>query len=100
MKGEFIDSSITSGTLVTLNQRLKYVPKLEREAPGFDPAKLHVPVWRVVNGKATPYESIPTGSLATVIDRYIENEVTKLEVLINGQTYCCYGTHADLVVAQ
>ena len=100
MKGEVIDSNIVSGTLVTLNQRLKYVPKLERESPGFDPIKLHVPVWQVVNGKATPYESVPTGSLATVIDRYVENEVTKLEVLIGGTTYRCYGTHADLVVAR
>ena len=100
MKGEVIDSNIVSGTLVTLNQRLKYVPKMEREAPGFDLSRLSVPVWQVVNGKATPYESVASGSLATVIRRYEENEVTRLEVLVNGQTYRCYATHADLVAAQ
>lgn len=100
MRGEVIDSNIVPGSLITLNQRLRFVPKQKREAPGFDLSKLSVPVWQVLNGKATPYQSVISGSLATVISRLEENEITKFEVLVNGQTYRCYGVHADLVEAQ
>lgn len=100
MRGEVIDSNITPGSLITLNQRLRFTPQQVREADGFDLSKLQVPVWQVVNGKATPYGSVPSGSLATVIERYENNEVTKLEVLVNGTAYHCYGVHADVVTAQ
>ena len=98
MKGEAIDPRITPGTLITLTQRMKYIPKTERELPGFRLEDQVIPVWRIgPDGRAKPYEFVPFGSLATVIDRYVKNEVTKFEVLIGGTTYHCYGTHADLV---
>ena len=98
MKGEVIDSRIDTGALITLTQRMKYIPKAERELPGFRLEDQVIPVWRIgSDGRAKPYESVPFGSLATVIDRYVKNEVTKLEVLIGETTYHCYGTHADLV---
>lgn len=98
MKGEVIDSRIYPGALITLRQRMKYIPRAERELPGFLLEDQVIPVWRIgSDGRATPYESVPFGSLATVIDRYVKNEVTKLEVLIGGTNYHCYGTHADLV---
>lgn len=98
MKGTTIDSNIAPGALITLSQRLRFVPKIEREAPGFDVSKLVVPVWsRVPDGRASPYGSVPSGSLATVIDRYETNEVVKLEVLIGSQALHCYAVHADLV---
>ena len=98
MRGEVIDPRITPGSLITLNQRLKYIPKAERELSSFRLWDQVIPVWRIgSNGRATPYESVPSGSLATVIQRYVKDEVTKLEVLIGETTYHCYGTHADLV---
>lgn len=98
MKGETIDPRIVPGALITLSQRMKYIPMETREHAGFRVEDTHVPVWRKdPNGRSRPYESVPSGSLATVIDRYVKNEVTKLEVLIGGTAYHCYGTHADLV---
>ncbi len=98
MKGEVIDSRITPGTLITLRQRKRFVPSHIREMKSFRIEEEVVPVWRKDTfGRSLPYESVPFGSLATVIDRYVKDEVTKLEVLIGGAAYHCYGTHADLV---
>lgn len=98
MKGEAIDSRIVPGALITLRQRMKYIPTEARDAPGFDIEKTSIPVWtKELDGRSSPYNSIPSGSLATVIERYMVNEVTKLEVLVDGNAYHCYGTHADLV---
>ncbi len=98
MKGEVIDPRITPGSLITLSQRIRFVPVHIREMKSFRIEDEVVPVWRVgPDGRATPYESVPFGSHATVIDRYVKNDVTKFEVLANGKTYHCYGVHADLV---
>jgi len=98
VKGELIDSRIVPGALITLSQRMRFVPSHIREMKSFRIEDEVVPVWRIrPNGSATPYESVPSGSLATVIERYAKDEVTKLEVLIGGTAYHCYGTHADLV---
>ena len=76
---------------------MKYIPTEARDAPDFDIEKTSIPVWtKELDGRSSPYDSIPSGSIATVITRYVSNEVTKLEVLVNGTTYHCYGTHADL----
>ena len=98
MKGEVIDPRIVPGVLITLRQRMKYIPTETRGAPGFDIEKTSVPVWtKDLDGRSSPYDSIPSGSIATVINRYVKNEVTKLEVLVDGTACHCYGTHADLV---
>ena len=98
MKGEVIDSRIVPGALITLRQRMKYIPTETRDSPDFDIEKTSIPVWtKDLDGRSSPYDSIPSGSIATVINRYVKNEVTKLEVLVNGTACHCYGTHADLV---
>ena len=98
MKGEVIDSRIVPGVLITLRQRMKYIPTETRNSPDFDIEKTSIPVWtKDLDGRSSPYDSIPSGSIATVINRYVKNEVTKLEVLVNGTACHCYGTHADLV---
>ena len=94
MKGEIIDPRIVPGVLVTLSQRVKYVPVEIRNRPGFDIQNTKVPVW-VSAGKH--YEHVPSGSIATVIRRYAESDVTKLTVLVNERVYHCYGVHADLL---
>ena len=45
MKGEIIDPRIVPGVLVTLSQRIKYVPVPVRSIPGFDIQNTTVPVW-------------------------------------------------------
>ena len=98
MKGEVIDSRIVPGALITLRQRMKYIPTETRDSPDFDIEKTSIPVWtKDLDGRSSPYDSIPSGSIATVITRYVSNDVTKLEVLVDGNAYHCYGTHADLV---
>jgi hypothetical protein len=98
MKGEIIDPRIVPGVLVTLNQRIKYVPSDIRNRPGFDIQNTTVPVWvATMLPLAQPYEHVPSGSIACVISRYTESNVTKLAVLVNERVYHCYGTHADLL---
>ena len=94
MKGEIIDLRIIPGALIRLNQRVKYVPVDIRNRPGFDIQNTNVPVWAPTGQH---YEHVPSGSVATVISRYVENDVTKLKVIVNGQFYNCYGAHADLL---
>jgi hypothetical protein len=94
MKGEIIDPRIVPGVLVTLSQRVKYVPVDIRNRPGFDIQNQLVPVW-VAAGHY--YNHVPSGSIATVIKRYSESDVTKLTVLVNERLYYCYGVHADLL---
>lgn len=98
MKGEIIDPRIVPGVLVTLNQRIKYVPSDLRANPLFDIQSSNVPVWQpVFSGPARPYEGIRTGTVAAVIGRYVEREVVKLEIIVNERLYRCYGIHADLL---
>jgi hypothetical protein len=94
MTDEIIDPRIVPGALIRLNQRVKYVPLSTRNRSGFDIQNTNVPVW-VSAGKH--YEHVPSGSIATVIKRYAENDVTKLTVLVNERFYHCYGVHADLL---
>jgi|LakMenEpi03Aug12_release.lakeMendotaPanAssembly.Ray.scaffolds.fasta_scaffold3330015_1 hypothetical protein len=95
MKGEIIDHRIVPGVLITLNQRIKHVPFAVRNMPGFDIISTTVPVWDTAGRN---YEYVPSGSVASVIGRYGDPAgVTKLEVIVNGQFYNCYGTHADLL---
>jgi len=94
MKGEVIDPRIVPGVLITLRQRIKYVPVPVRSVPGFDIQSTTVPVW-IAAGHY--YKHVPSGSIATVIKRYEESDVTKLKVIVNGQFYNCYGAHADLL---
>ena len=97
MKGEVIDPRIVPGALITLRQRLRYVPVDIRHHPDFNIEKTSVPIWREdLPGKPGAYESAASGSLAVVIERYVKNDVTKLEILADGRTYHCYGIHADL----
>lgn len=98
MKGEIIDPKIVPGALIRLNQRTKYVPSVYRDDPKFDIQNTSVPIWQVsTTGPKPSYERIPSGALATVIRRYVDNDVTKLEVLASGKVYHCYGVHADLL---
>jgi hypothetical protein len=98
MKGEIIDPRIVPGVLVTLRQRIKYVPSDIRNRPGFDIQNTNVPVWKAsTKAPASPYEHVPSGSLASVIGRYVERDVTRFEVLVNERVYHCYGVHADLL---
>jgi hypothetical protein len=98
MKGEIIDPRIVPGVLITLNQRIKYVPSDIRNRPGFDIQNTTVPVWVAPPLPLTQaYEHVPSGSTAWVISRYVENDVIKLTVLVNERFYHCYGTHADLL---
>ena len=98
MKGEIIDPRIRPGALIRLNQRTKYVPYATRSQPGFDIEKTSIPVWTIEpDGRPSPYDAIPSGSIATVIERCMMNDVTKLKVLVNGKAYHCYGVHADLL---
>ena len=98
MKGEIIDPRIVPGVLVTLNQRIKYVPVDIRTNPKFDIQRSNIPIWQPVSsGPARPYEGIRTGTVAAVIGRYVEREVVKLEIIVNGRLYRCYGIHADLL---
>ena len=95
MNVDIIDPRIVPGALVTLNQRIKYVPVEVRNTPGFDIMNTAVPVWQAAGRN---YEYVPSGSVAAVIRRYGDSAgVTKLEVIVNGQCYNCYGTHADLL---
>jgi len=95
MKGEIIDPRIVPGVLITLNQRIKHVPRAVRNMPAFDIINTTVPVWDTAGRN---YEYVSSGSVATVIRRYGDPAgVTKLEVIVNGQFYNCYGTHADLL---
>lgn len=98
MKDEIIDGRIVPGALIRLNQRTKYVATITRNKPGFDIEKTSIPVWTIEpDGRPSPYDTIPSGSLATVIERCVMNDVTKLKVLVNGKAYHCYGVHADLM---
>ena len=104
MKDEIIDPRIVPGVLIRLNQRTKYVPYATRSQPGFDIQNTNVPVWQASRGDpghaappASPYEQAPSGSIASVIRRYVDRDVTKFEVLLNGKVYQCYGVHADLL---
>jgi hypothetical protein len=104
MTDEIIDSRIVPGVLITLRQRMKYIPYATRSLPGFDIQNTNVPVWKTSRGDpghaappASTYEFVPSGSLASVIRRYVERDVTRFEVLVSGKIYQCYGTHADLV---
>ena len=98
MKGEIIDPRIVPGVLVTLNQRIKHVPVEVRNRPGFDIQNTNVPVWKAsTKAPASPYEFVPSGSLASVIRRYVKRDVTRFEVLVSGKIYQCYGVHADLL---
>jgi len=98
MKGEIIDPRIVPGVLITLRQRMKYIPYTTRSIPGFDIQNTNVPVWKAsTKAPASPYEFVPSGSVVSVISRYVEREVVKLEVLVNERVYHCYGTHADLL---
>ena len=98
MKGEIIDPRIVPGALIRLNQRIKYVPVHVRSIPGFDIQNTNVPVWKAsTKAPASPYEFVPSGSLASVIRRYVERDVTRFEVLVSGKIYHCYGAHADLL---
>lgn len=98
MKDEIIDPRIVPGTLVTLNQRIKYVPYATRSKPGFDIQNVFVPVWQAsAKSQSSSYEQAPSGSIAHVIRRYVERDVTLFEVLVNGKVYQCYGVHADLM---
>ena len=103
MTDEIIDPRIVPGVLITLSQRMKYIPYATRSVPGFDIQNTNVPVWQASRGDpgragslASPYEFVPSGSLASVIRRYVERDVTRFEVLVSGKVYQCYGTHADL----
>ena len=103
MTDEIIDPRIVPGVLITLSQRMKYIPYATRSVPGFDIQNTNVPVWQASRGDpghagslASPYEFVPSGSLASVIRRYVERDVTRFEVLVSGKIYQCYGTHADL----
>ena len=104
MKDEVIDHRIIPGVLITLRQRMKYIPYATRSLPGFDIQNTNVPVWKTSRGDpghaappASTYEFVPSGSLASVIRRYVERDVTRFEVLVSGKIYQCYGAHADLV---
>lgn len=104
MTDEIIDSRIVTGVLIALRQRIKYIPYATRSVPGFDIQNTNVPVWQASRGDpghaappASPYEFVPSGSLAHVIRRYVERDVTRFEVLVSGKIYQCYGTHADLL---
>ena len=104
MTDEIIDSRIVPGVLITLRQRMKYIPYATRSVPGFDIQNTNVPVWKTNRGDpghaappASTYERVPSGSLAHVIRRYVERDVTRFEVLVSGKIYQCYGAHADLV---
>ena len=98
MKDEIIDSRIVPGVLITLRQRIKYIPYATRSLPGFDIQNVFVPVWQAsTKAPASPYEQAPSGSIASVIRRYVDRDVTKFEVLLNGKVYQCYGVHADLL---
>ena len=104
MTDEIIDSRIVTGVLIALRQRIKYIPYATRSVPGFDIQNTNVPVWKTSRGDpghaappASPYEFVPSGSLASVIRRYVERDVTRFEVLVSGKIYQCYGAHADLV---
>ena len=103
MTDEVIDHRIVPGALITLRQRMKYIPYATRSEAGFDIQNTNVPVWKASRGDpghaappASPYEFVPSGSLASVIRRYVERDVTRFEVLVSGKIYQCYGTHADL----
>ena len=100
MRGEIIDSRIVPGVLIRLSQRIRFIPHNISTDPLFDIEETTVPVWKLdpLDGRASHYERVPSGSLATVIKRYVEREVTKFEVFVSGNVYHCYGTHADLVV--
>ena len=98
MKDEVIDHRIVPGVLITLRQRIKYIPYATRSVPGFDIQNTNVPVWQAsTKAPASPYERVPSGSLAHVIRRYVERDVTRFEVLVSGNVYQCYGVHADLI---
>ena len=104
MTDEIIDSRIVTGVLIALRQRIKYIPYATRSVPGFDIQNTNVPVWKTSRGDpghaappASTYERVPSGSLAHVIRRYVERDVTRFEVLVSGKIYQCYGTHADPV---
>ena len=104
MQDEIIDPRIVPGVLITLRQRTKYIPYATRSVPGFDIQNTNVPVWKASRGDpghaappASPYEFVPSGSLASVIRRYVDRDVTKFEVLLSGKVYQCYGVHADLL---
>ena len=98
MKDEVIDHRIVPGVLITLRQRIKYIPYATRSVPGFDIQNTNVPVWQAsTKAPASPYEQAPSGSIASVIKRYVERDVTKFEVLLSGKVYQCYGVHADLL---
>ena len=104
MTDEIIDSRIVTGVLIALRQRIKYIPYATRSVPGFDIQNTNVPVWKTSRGDpghaappASPYEFVPSGSLASVIRRYVERDVTRFEVLVSGNVYQCYGVHADLI---
>ena len=104
MKDEVIDPRIVPGVLITLRQRMKYIPYATRSVPGFDIQNTSVPVWKTSRGDpghaappASTYEFVPSGSLASVIRRYVERDVTRFEVLVSGKIYQCYGVHADLL---
>ena len=104
MTDEIIDSRIVTGVLIALRQRIKYIPYATRSVPGFDIQNTNVPVWKTSRGDpghaappASTYEFVPSGSLASVIGRYVERDVTRFEVLVSGKIYQCYGTHADLL---
>ena len=98
MKDEVIDHRIVPGALITLRQRIKYIPYATRSEAGFDIQNTNVPVWKAsTKAPASPYEVVPSGSTAHVIKRYVTNDVTKFEVLVSGKVYQCYGVHADLL---
>ena len=98
MTDEIIDPRIVPGVLITLSQRMKYIPYATRSVPGFDIQNTNVPVWKAsTKAPASPYELVPSGSTAYVIKRYVTSDVTKFEVLVSGKIYQCYGTHADLL---
>lgn len=96
--GALVDPRIVPGTLVNLSQRIQFIPILIRNEPAFSLASQIIPVWRKgSDGRIGPYEHVPSNTLAVVINRYVKDDVTKLEVLVGGMTYHCYGVHADLV---
>lgn len=98
MKDEIIDPRIVPGALIRLNQRTKYVPYATKAQPGFDIEKMTLPVWTIEpDGRPSTYNAILSGSLATVIERYVVSDVTRLKVLLNGKACHCYGVHADLL---
>lgn len=96
VKGETIDPRIVPGSLIELNQRLKYIPIDARDHPDFDINRATVPIWKATDAGPGAYEPVPSGSCAIVLDRYVKNDVTKLKILINDAVYHCYGIHADL----